>query len=135
MLERWKTKNSKKTPLLQSSRESQVKKRGCISTRGRIVQCKCTCTKQVEKCVVGGPQKQVVKLLSNKEIKQEIEGGKQKIKKEYTNWFQPNLWPPIMDVIKKYSNDSLALHFFKTTHKKCGIPSPYEKLRKASLWD
>jgi len=39
----------------------------------------------VAKCVVGMPQKQVAKLLSNKEIKQEIEGGKQKIKGEYTN--------------------------------------------------
>jgi hypothetical protein len=32
-----------------------------------------TTLKQVEKCVVGRPQKQVVKLLSNKEIKQEVE--------------------------------------------------------------
>jgi hypothetical protein len=31
---------------------------------------------------VGRPQKQVAKLLSNKEIKQETEGGKQKIKGE-----------------------------------------------------
>jgi hypothetical protein len=36
----------------------------------------------VEKFVVGRPQKQVVKLLSNKEIKQETKGGKQKIKGE-----------------------------------------------------
>jgi hypothetical protein len=43
--------------------------------------------KQVEKCVVGRPWKQVAKLLLNKEIKQEkAEGGKwQKIKREYTN--------------------------------------------------
>jgi len=40
-----------------------------------------------------------------------------------------------MDAIKKYDNDSQALHFLKTTHKKHGIPSPYKKLRKASLWD
>lgn len=40
-----------------------------------------------------------------------------------------------MDVIKKYDNNSQALHFFKTIHKKHGIPSPYKKLRKASLWD
>jgi len=40
-----------------------------------------------------------------------------------------------MDVIKKYDNNFQALHFFKTIHKKHGISSPYEKLRKASLWD
>ncbi len=84
---------------------------------------------------MGRPQKQVTKLLSNKEIKQEANGGKQKIRGECTNWFQPNLWPPILDVIKKYGNNSQALHFLKTTHKKHGIPSPYEKLQKASLWD
>jgi hypothetical protein len=72
----------------------------------------------VEKCVVGRLQKQVANLLSNKEIKQEAEGGKQKIRGEYTNWFPPNLWPPIMDAIKKYGNNSQAPHFFKTTHKK-----------------
>jgi len=62
-------------------------KRSCIATWGIISQCKCTCTKQiyfeqVENFVVGRPQKQVAKLLSNKEIKQETEGGKQKIKGE-----------------------------------------------------
>jgi hypothetical protein len=89
----------------------------------------------VEKCVVGRPQKQVAKLLSNKEIKQETKCGKQKIKGEDTNWFQPNPWPPIMDVIKKYDNNSQALHFFKIIHKKHAIPSAYKKLRKASSWD
>jgi len=40
-----------------------------------------------------------------------------------------------MDAIKKNDNDSQALHFLKTTHKKHGIPSPYKKLRNASLSD
>jgi hypothetical protein len=39
-----------------------------------------------------------------------------------------------MVVVKKYSNNPQALHFFKLL-KKRGVPSPYEKLRKASLWD
>jgi hypothetical protein len=92
MLESWKTKSSKKTPLLQSSRESKVqKKKGCIATWGKIVQGKCTCTKQDyfeasgEVCC-GRSQKQVIKLLLDEEIKQEeVEGGKQKMKGEYTN--------------------------------------------------
>jgi hypothetical protein len=40
-----------------------------------------------------------------------------------------------MVVVKKYGNNSQALHFFKIAHKKPRIPSPYEKLEKANLWD
>jgi len=37
--------------------------------------------------------------------------------------------------VKKYGNNSQALHFLKFAHKKPRIPSPYEKLEKASLRD
>jgi hypothetical protein len=40
----------------------------------------------------------------------------------------------MMDDVKRYGNNSQALHFLKTTHKKFGIPNPYEKLGRA-LWD
>ncbi len=40
---------------------------------------------------------------------------------------------PIMDAVKRYGNNSQALHFFKSSHKKLGIPSPYEKLGRASF--
>jgi hypothetical protein len=39
----------------------------------------------------------------------------------------------MMDDVKRYGNNSQALHFLKTTHKKFGIPNPYEKLRRASF--
>jgi hypothetical protein len=38
-----------------------------------------------------------------------------------------------MDVVKRHNNNSQGLHFLKTIHKKFGIPSPYEKLRRASF--
>jgi hypothetical protein len=40
-----------------------------------------------------------------------------------------------MVVVKKYGNNSQALHFLKIAHKKPRIPNPYEKIGKASLWD
>jgi hypothetical protein len=40
-----------------------------------------------------------------------------------------------MVVVKKYGNNSQTLHFFKIAHKKPRIPSPYEKLGRANLWD
>jgi len=41
----------------------------------------------------------------------------------------------IMVVVKKHGNNFWALHFLKTTYRKPGVPSLYEKLGKASLWD
>jgi hypothetical protein len=38
-----------------------------------------------------------------------------------------------MDVVKRYGNNSQALHFLKSSHKKLGIPSPYKKLGRASF--
>jgi hypothetical protein len=46
-----------------------------------------------------------------------------------------DLWPPIMATINKHGNNSQAMHFLKTTYRKSRVSSPYEKLRKASLWD
>jgi hypothetical protein len=37
--------------------------------------------------------------------------------------------------VKKYSNNSQALHFLKIADKKPRIPNPHKKLGKASLWD
>ncbi len=52
-----------------------------------------------------------------------------------TPMFLLHFWPPVMVAIKKYINNSQALDiFFKTTHKKHRVPSPYEKLRRASPW-
>lgn len=38
-----------------------------------------------------------------------------------------------MVVVKNYNNNSQALNFLKTTHKKPRVPSPYEKVRRTSL--
>jgi hypothetical protein len=46
-----------------------------------------------------------------------------------------DLWPPIMAIVKKYDNNSQALHFLKIAYKKHGVSSLCEKLRGASLWD
>lgn len=71
-----------------------------------------------EKWLVSRPQKYVAKLVSSQEIKketsEELEGqhGKighlQKKKKglEYTSQFLSDHWPPIMVVVKIYSNNS-----------------------------
>jgi hypothetical protein len=55
--------------------------------------------------------------------------------KEERNWFQPHLCPPIIATIKKHGNNFGTLHFLKTTFKKPNMPSPYEKLNKACLWE
>jgi len=87
----------------------------------------------------------VAKILSNQEIKQEADGeasekasaeagegqhtrtrGQQKIKGEFINWFVLDLWPPIMAIVKKHVN-------LKIAYKKPKVPSPYEKLGRASL--
>jgi hypothetical protein len=60
---------------------------------------------------------------------------KSKERGAYTNWFQPHLWPPIAITIKKHGNNSNAIHFLKTTYKKPNMPSPYERLNRACLWD
>ncbi len=36
---------------------------------------------------------------------------------------------------QKNGNNSRALHFLKTTFKRPNMPSPYEKLNKACLWE
>ncbi len=52
----------------------------------------------------------------------------------YVNWFQQNLWPPIMATIKKYhANRTNALHFLKIVYRKLRCPNPYEKLGKTNL--
>jgi hypothetical protein len=52
----------------------------------------------------------------------------------YVNWFQQDLWPPIMATIKKYhASRTDALHFLKIVYRKPGCPSPYEKLGRTNL--
>jgi hypothetical protein len=65
----------------------------------------------VEKCPIGCPRKFVATLQFERQIKKEAneeedvdnqERSKPKCQKsrgQYTNWFQPHLWPPIMVVI------------------------------------
>jgi hypothetical protein len=57
-------------------------------------------------------------LLSNQEIKQEGEHEcikkQHKTKEDHTPiGFLLDLWPPIMAIVKKYDNNSQALHFLK----------------------
>jgi hypothetical protein len=40
-----------------------------------------------------------------------------------------------MAIVKKHGNNSQALHFLKIAYRKLRVPSPCEKLVKASLWD
>ncbi len=113
-----------------------------------------TILKLVEKRLVGRPQKYVAKILLYQEIKQKARGkaseeasgevgegqhtrigNQQKRRGECTNWFVLDLWPPIMATINKHGNNYQALHFLKTTYRKSRVSSPYDKLRKASLWD
>jgi hypothetical protein len=58
----------------------------------------------------------------------------QKSKGQYTNWFQPHIWPPIIVSIQKYDANSNAMHYLQTTYQSPRIPSPYKKLAKNSLW-
>jgi len=54
----------------------------------------------------------------------------------YINWFQQDLWPPIMVAIKKYHGNKIdAFHFLRIVYKKPRCLSPYEKLGKYSLYD
>jgi len=63
-------------------------------------------------------------------------GWQEVIKKEsYTIWFQPHLCPPIATTIKKHGNNFGTLHFMKTTFRRPNMPSPYEKLNRACLWE
>jgi hypothetical protein len=66
---------------------------------------------------------------TNRLSKRKVEHITRNIKKQERNT------PPIMVVVKKYGNNSQTLHFFKIAHKKPRIPSPYEKLGRANLWD
>lgn len=53
---------------------------------------------------------------------------------KYTNWFQSDLWPPIMVAIKKYhGNWFKALHFFQTAYKKLGCLNVYETLSRFNI--
>jgi hypothetical protein len=40
-----------------------------------------------------------------------------------------------MAIVKKHVNNFRALRFLKTAYKNPKVPSPYEKLGRASLWD
>jgi hypothetical protein len=97
---------------------------------------------RVEKHLVGCPKKFVTTLQFEKQIKHE-EGeeevakrqniSKQKHQKsrgQYTNWFQPHLWPPIIVAIQKYDANSNVMHYLQTTYPSPRIPSPYKNWQK-----
>ncbi len=59
-----------------------------------------------------------MKLLSDQEIKKEVIDSKSpfkcsKKKKEYQNWFQPQLLPPNLIRMKRYGITKLFLRFYK----------------------
>ena len=88
----------------------------------------------MHKHLVGRPCKCKVVLQSKKKIKLQpidiVHGGRGK----YCNWFQPHLCPPIVEAIKKYSNNMQALRYLQTTFRSLGILSPYENISRGSLW-
>ncbi len=97
---------------------------------------------RIEKYLIECPNFFVTTLQFEKQIKHE-EGEEEVAKKQdkskqkhqksrgqYTNRFQPHLWPPIIVAIQKYDANSNVMHYLQTTYQSPRIPSPYEKLAK-----
>ena len=60
---------------------------------------------EVVKCPVGRPRGTLkATLLTLKVEEEEPTSKKLKIRGHYTNWFEPSLWDPIYDVVRKHKN-------------------------------
>jgi hypothetical protein len=100
----------------------------------------------VEKHLIGCPRKFAPTLQFERQIKkkaneeedvdnqEENKPKRQKSGGQYTNWFQPHLLPPIMAIVQKYGTNFDVVHYLWTTYQSPGVPSPYEKLARNSLW-
>ena len=53
---------------------------------------------------------------------------------KYHNWFQPHLWPPIIEVVKNYGNNMQALRYLQTAFRSPGVLSPYKSFSCGFLW-
>ena len=93
--------------------------------------------KKMMKRPVGRPKKEMdVVLLTPKVEPEEHASKKTKVRGPYTNWFLPNLWKPILAVVKQHKNLTAALNYLRTKHKVSGETySVYDKLSRGSLYE
>jgi hypothetical protein len=45
------------------------------------------------------------------------------------------LWPQFLIAVKRYGNDKFALTFLQIVYKSLGVPSPYAKFIKGTMWE
>ncbi len=74
-----------------------------------------------------------MKLLSDQEIKKKVVDSKRPFKcnkkrREYQNWFQPQLLPPNLARMKRYGITKTTLMFLQSPYKSTCIFSPYVRL-------
>jgi hypothetical protein len=81
-----------------------------------------------------------VRILNYHEIKKEDNENRRPFKcmkkpGAYQNWFQPHLWPQMLVVVKKYKNNKTIITFLQNVYKSLGVPSPYAKLTRSTMWE
>jgi hypothetical protein len=58
-----------------------------------------------------------------------------KVRDQYRNWFNPNLWPPIYDAVKQHRNIGDALNFLRSAYRKPGdLSCVYDYLSRGTMY-
>jgi hypothetical protein len=58
-----------------------------------------------------------------------------KVRGQYRNWFNPNLWPPIHDAVKQHRNIGDALNFLRSAYRKPGdLSCVYDYLSRETMY-
>jgi hypothetical protein len=77
--------------------------------------------KEIIKQLVGKPTKDI-KHIEVFLLKLKIESipSTKKVKRPYTNWFTPSLWPPTCVAMKQHGNIFSALKYLKVAYRNLG---------------